>query len=149
MKKTFFAMLLSSGLILAQEIKVGTYLPFEYCKDQFDQSVIIDKKSKLLIVTFSKEKGIVMKNFLQKNKDFLRKKRATYMSDVSDVPTFVMAMFMKPKFKSYNYQIGLIEDEKDALLMPKKEGLITVIHLRNKKIRKIEYKENLDYLIKK
>ncbi len=149
MIKTILTILFSTVILYSQEVKVGSYLPFEYCKNQFEQSIIVDKKTKMLIIAFSQEKGELINEFLQKNKNFLKKHKAYYLRDVSNVPTFVLSMFIKPKFKSYDYELGLICDEKNASLLPKKDDNITIIYLRKKKIRKILFKENLDFLIKK
>jgi hypothetical protein len=58
-------------------------------------------------------------------------------------------MFIKPNYKSLDYDVGLILDESKALKLPKQDNKITIIYLRKKKVRKILFKDNLDFLIKK
>jgi len=148
MIKTILAILFSTSILFAQDVKVGSYLPFEYCKNQFDQSIIVDKKTKMLIISFNQEQDQIVNEFLEKHKKFLKKHKAYYLRDVSTIPTFVLSMFIKPKLKSYDYEIGLVCDEKQALQIPKKEGKITIIYIRKKKIRRILFKDNLNFLAK-
>lgn len=146
MKRILFSMMFLFVSTVLAEIKTNDYLPFEHYKNQFDQDMIVDNNIKMLIVTFSKAKGEVIKEFLEVNKGFLKTKNAHYLADVSSVPSFVMSMFMKPKFKSYDYEMGLIYDEEKALSIPKKDDDITVIYLENKKVQKIDFIQNLDLL---
>lgn len=146
MKKILFTLLVISCTFLFADLKVNDHLPFEHYQNQFDEDMIIDEKTKLVIVTFTKDNGAIINEFLEKNTEFLKEKNAHYLADVSAVPSFVMSMFMKPKFKSYKYQMGLIYDEEKALNIPKKEDMITLIHLDNKRIKNIEFVENLDTL---
>lgn len=146
MKKILLALFVISSTFLFAEVKVNEHLPFEHYQNQFDEDMIIDEKVKLVIVTFSKDKGAIINEFLENNKEFLQKKNAHYLADVSSVPSFVMSMFMKPKFKSYEYQMGLIYEEDKALNIPKKDDNITLIHLENKKVKNIEFIQTLDSL---
>ncbi len=146
MKKIVYLAVFLSGFLYSTEVKLNDFLPFEYYKNQFDQDRIIDQKSQMVIVTFSKDKGAMINEFLEQNKDFLEKNNAHYLADVSSVPSFVMSMFMKPKFKSYEYDIGLIYDENKALSIPKKDDDITVIYLKDKKVSKIDFIQNLNSL---
>ena len=63
--------------------------------------------------------------------------------DASAVPGMIMSMFMLPKFKKYDYSIGLIEDEKEAGLFPQKENHLTVISLENHIVTHISFKQTL------
>ena len=146
MKKMLFLVALVVSTLFSAEVKTNDFLPFEHYKNQFDQDRIIDQKSQMVIVTFSKDKGALINEFLEQNKAFLEQNNAHYLADVSSVPSFVMSMFMKPKFKSYEYDMGLIYDENKALSIPKKDDDITVIYLKDKKVSKIDFLQNLDSL---
>ena len=63
---------------------------------------------------------------------------------LSAAPKFVTNLFMVPKFKKYNYSIGLIRDEKVAESFPKKdENNLTIIELEENKISSIKYEKSL------
>jgi hypothetical protein len=149
MHKIIIAIVLFSSILFSKDVKVGSYLPCESCKNQFDQTIIVDKKTKMLIVCFTQEQDEIVNQFLQDNKNFLKKYKAYYIRDLSSVPTFVVSMFIKPNYKSLDYDVGLILDESKALKLPKQDNKITIIYLRKKKVRKILFKDNLDFLIKK
>jgi hypothetical protein len=149
MFKSILTILLLIGTLFSKDIKVGSYLPCESCKNQFDQTIIVNKKTKMILLAFSQEKDELINNFLQENKNFLKKYKAYYVRDLSSVPSFVVSMFIKPNYKSYNYDIGLITNEQKAKKLPRKDDKITIIYLRKKKVRKILFKDNLDFLNKK
>jgi hypothetical protein len=142
--KILISIFLFVNFIFASTIKVGDDLSTLKVSDQFDKVLQVNENIKKLIVVFSKDKGNEIKSFFETNPNYLKSNNAIYLADVSAAPGFVTNMFMVPKFKKYNYSIGLIRDEKIANSFPKKdEESITIIELDKNKVSSIKYERSL------
>ncbi|MCI0501215.1 MAG: hypothetical protein L0Y61_05665 [Epsilonproteobacteria bacterium] len=128
---------------MGESLKVGDTFPQTSFKNQFEQKVSISKNIKQFIVVFSKDDGEKVKIFLEKNPTYLQTNKALYGADLSEAPSLVISMFMRPKFKHYPYSMILLEEKHQAELFPKKENKITILTLENLQVKKIEYKSNL------
>lgn len=137
------AMLLLPFGLFADALKEGAPIQAPVIKDQFEKNVSITPQTKKIIIAFTKSQGDVMKAFFEANPNYLSENNALYFMDATAVPSMVMSMFMMPKFKKYNYAIGLLENEKDATYFPKKEDRMTVITLDNLNVTTISFQEKL------
>lgn len=141
--KYIVTMLFLSGLLFANAFKVGDNLSSFSCDNQFEKKMSVSPNTKKMIVAFSKEKGEAIKQFLDKNPDYLKTQNAIYIADVSSAPAFVTSMFMLPKFQSYAFEMGVIKDETQALQFPRKDDMISIISLENGVVKNIEFKPTL------
>ncbi|WP_321469519.1 hypothetical protein [Halarcobacter sp.] len=142
--KILITLFLFINLSFASSLKIGDDLSSLKVEDQFDKILEINKNIKKIIIVFSKDKGDEIKSFLETNPNYLKTNNALYFADVSAAPKFVTNLFMVPKFKKYNYSIGLIRDEKVAESFPKKdENNLTIIELEENKISSIKYEKSL------
>lgn len=141
--KILVTLFLFLNLVFASQYEVGSDLSKLVVNDQFDKELNVSNEIKKVFVVFSKDLGAQIKEFLEKNPNYLKDNSAIYLADVSAAPSFVTNMFMVPKFKKYNYSMGLIRDEELAKQFPAKEEMITVINVENSKITTIEYIKSL------
>ncbi|XOB62201.1 hypothetical protein ACMC56_16660 [Campylobacterota bacterium DY0563] len=142
--KILISLFLFINLAFSSSLKLGDDLSSLKVEDQFEKVLEINKNIKKIIIVFSKDKGDKIKSFLETNPNYLKTNNALYFADVSAAPGFVTNLFMVPKFKKYNYSIGLIRDEKVAESFPKKdENNLTIIELKENKISSIKYEKNL------
>ena len=144
MKRILFSIIFFGTLLLGESLKVGDTFPQTSFKNQFEQKVSVSKNIKQFIVVFSKDDGEKVKIFLEKNPTYLQTNKALYAADLSEAPSLVISMFMRPKFKKYPYSMILLEEKQQAELFPKNENKITILTLENLQIKKIEYKSNLE-----
>lgn len=126
-------------------MKVGDVVePFQV-KDQFDKDLSLDKNTTEIILSTTKENGLLMQEYLKnKNSDFFDSKHILYLADMTRAPSLVLSFFMLPAFKKYPYRIGLIRDEKLNKLFPKANGKISIIRLESFKILSITFIEKPD-----
>jgi hypothetical protein len=143
MKRILFSIIFLGTLLLGESLKVGDTFPQTSFKNQFEQKVSVSKNIKQFIVVFSKDDGEKVKIFLEKNPTYLQTNKALYAADLSEAPSLVISMFMRPKFKKYPYSMILLEEKQQAEFFPKNENKITILTLENLQIKKIEYKSNL------
>ncbi len=135
--------LLLYGVLFADILKVKDKFPYDSFSDQFDKKLAITPQTKEIIISFSKKNGKIVKAFLQTHKGYLEEKQAVYLADVSSAPSLAMSLFMKPALKKYHFNVGLIEDEKIAEILPKVEEKTTVIRLENMHIKSIKFIDKL------
>lgn len=127
----------------ASEIAVGQQFLETSFVNQHEKNLEITNDTKKVIIAFTKKSGSVVNDFLNENKGYLKDTQSVYLTDVSQVPSFVMSFFMLPKFREYYYEIGLVEDESISKLLPKKDEMLTIIELDNRKITSISFSKNL------
>ena len=135
--------LLLYSVLFADVLKVKDKFPYDSFSDQFDKKLAITPQTKEIIISFSKKNGKAVKAFLQTHKDYLKKRQAVYLADVSSVPSIAMSFFMQPAMQKYNFSIGLIEDEEIAEVLPAVEGKTTVIRLDKMYIKSITFVDSL------
>ena len=150
MKILITSLLLISTLFA--ELKVGEAFPALTLVDQFDTKTEIQRKgSATLLLSFEKDVSSSIKKYIDsKEKDFLAKNNIMYISDISSMPSFITSMFAIPKMKKFDFKISLINDEKEALFLDRKEGKVTVVTLKNNIIKTLNFvkAKDLDRFLK-
>ena len=150
MKIIITSLLLISTLFA--EIKIGEAFPTLTLVDQFHTKTEIQTKgSTTLILSFEKDVSSSIKKYIDaKEKDFLTKNNIMYISDISSMPSFITSWIAIPKMKKFTFNISLINDEKEALFLDRREGKVTVVTLDDNVIQTINYVEakNLDIVLK-
>jgi hypothetical protein len=95
-------------------INIGSKIDFTL-PDQFDKPHSLTNDTQKLILVFAKATGHTIKEFLKtQNSDYLSKKNALFIADISPMPTIIRNTFALPDFKKSNYSVLLIYDEKIA-----------------------------------
>jgi hypothetical protein len=138
MKKILITLLL--GLFgFAGELSINSKLPSFSLSDQFDTKYTIDESTKIIIVSFEKDTGKEVNEFLDTKKaNFLQKHHAVFIANISGMPMFITKMFALPKMRNYKHKILLIYDENDDRFTFK-EGSSTLYKLEDGVIKKIEF----------
>jgi uncharacterized protein YxeA len=95
-------------------INIGSKISFTL-PDQFDKAHSLTDDTKKLILVFAKATGHTVKEFLKtKSSDYLSKKNALFIADISPMPTVIRNTFALPDFKKSNYSVLLIYDKEIA-----------------------------------
>jgi len=136
------------SMLSAAGFDVGTKIDSLDVKDQFEKKVEIGEGVKYLVMATTKDQGKEIHTFLEKNGngEFLKNRGVVYISELSGAPSFVMSMFMLPKFKDYKYSMGLIRDKEVAKNLPKEANKITLFKLNKGVIEEIGYFEDTKFL---
>lgn len=127
----------------AKNIEKGFLFPYPTFNSQFNKSVKITEQTKEIIISFTKESGKSVKDFLEKNKGYLSKNNTVYLVDASQVPTIAKFLFFMPSLKKLDFDVGLIEDRRKAKKLPRQKGKVTRIKLKNKIIMSIDFLDRL------
>lgn len=122
--------------------------------DQFDKAHTLTADTKILILVFAKATGHTVKEFLKKqDSDYLPKRNALFVADISPMPTIIRNTFALPDFKKSTYSVLLIYDKNIAkqLKNEKEADKIAVVTLENGVVKAVKYistEEELKALLK-
>lgn len=123
----------------SQELSINDKINNFSLANQFDEKKTIDSKINTIIVSFEKDTGKEVNEFLeQKTSDFLREHHAVFIANISGMPMIITKMFALPKMKNYKHEILLIYDENDDRFKAQ-EGMSTLYRLENGVIKSIEF----------
>ncbi len=110
--------------------------------DQFDKVHKISTTTKRLIFVFTKSTGHTIKAFMaDKPKDYLIKREAVVIADISGMPVIIQNTFALPDFRKSDYPMVLIYDKNMAKRLKENQqsDKIIVMTLENKKVIKVEH----------
>lgn len=125
--------------IYAQEFTLNSKIYNFSLPNQFDEKRTITNNIQTIIVSFEKDTGKEVNEFLNEQQpDFLQKHNAVFIANISGMPMFVTKMFALPKMRSYKHEILLIYDENDKRFTSK-EGKSTLYKIENGVIKSIEF----------
>ncbi len=123
----------------SQELSINDKINNFSLANQFDEKKTIDSKINTIIVSFEKDTGKEVNEFLeQKTSDFLKEHHAVFIANISGMPMIITKMFALPKMKNYKHEILLIYDENDDRFKAQ-EGVSTLYRLENGVIKSIEF----------
>ncbi len=139
-----------SAVVTPSPLEVGSSVSFTL-PDQFDKAHSINENTKTLILSFAKQSGHDIRNFLKEQpKDYLSKKDAFFVADISPMPTVIRNAFALPDLKKSSFSVLLIYDENIAKQFKndKKASEIMVVSLQNKKVTNITFAKDIETLKK-
>lgn len=127
--------------LLHAELKVGKPFPTLNLVNQFECMVEVpQKETKYIIFSSQKDISSKIKMFIEfQEKDFLEKNSIVYLSDISKMPTLISKLIALPKMKEFGFMVALIYDENIGSQIDRRKNKITIIHLENQTISKIEF----------
>jgi hypothetical protein len=69
-----------------------------------------------------------------------------YLADISAMPGLITTMFALPKFREYTYPVLLGYESAETMDLPRTEGRLTLIELRDGSVESIAMAENAEQL---
>ncbi|WP_024954765.1 hypothetical protein [Sulfurospirillum arcachonense] len=137
-KKILF-LTLFSVYIFGASFKVSDTIGSFSLPDQFDKVHVVDNKAKIIIVSFEKDTGKLVNDFLaSKEPSFLQEHKAVFIADISLMPSIITKLFALPKMRDYKHDILLIYKENDDRFLHK-EDQSTIYKLENGVIKSINF----------
>jgi hypothetical protein len=139
MLKILILSILYSSIIFASSLKVHDKISNFSLTDQFDRIHTINNEVSTIIVCFQKDTRELTNDFLSsKDTDFLQKKHAVFLSNISSTPIIITKLFTIPKLRDYKYDILLIYDENN-IKFSKQENKVTIYSVLNSEIVNVNY----------
>ncbi len=137
--KKIFSLALLVATLMANDFGLGEEISSFTLADQFEKDHIVSRSVETIIVSFEKDTGADMNEFLNtKNPKYLEERNAVFIANISKMPGIITKLFAMPKMKKYKHTILLINDEEDKRFAQEEEK-ITVYKLKNGVIEKINF----------
>lgn len=138
-KTIFLSLLLGSFLWAGGSFSIGDKIGNFSLLNQFDEKQTVDTSVQTILVSFEKETGAQINEFLSQQKsDFLTQNQAVFIANISGMPMVITKMFALPKMRNYKHPILLIYDENDTRFKAQ-EGKTTLYRVKNGVIQNIEF----------
>lgn len=123
-------------------LRVGSRVQKVTLFDQNDQPHQIDETVRVIFFAREMEGGKVIRALLDtEGPAFLKKYRAVYVADISDMPSVIANMIAIPKMRDERpYPTLLDRDGSASAAYPSEEGRVTILLLDRLKVTGIEYR---------
>ncbi len=143
MKTLFLILTLSFTLFAAETLGVGTHLnklkPYKY-ENQHKYPMQIPSATKLVIVSFEKDTGALVNDYLDtKKSSYIVDHNAVFIADINRMPSIITTMFALPKMQKYKHPIYLHYEDQFENFVPHKEGKLTILRIKDEKVDSIDY----------
>lgn len=146
MIKRIIFLALFTTYLFSNNFKLNKEITNFTLSDQFDKIHTVSSDVKTIIISFEKETGADINEFLStKEANFLEKNNAIFIANISGMPSIISSMFALPKMRKYKHNILLIYDDDDKRFI-QKDDYSTLYKLENGVIKSISYikKEDLE-----
>jgi uncharacterized protein YxeA len=143
MKKILILIALAITIVGADTIKVSSALN-SLNKFAFENAqgakLTIPSNVRTIVVSYEKYTGKLVNNYLDsKNPTYLDKLNAVFIADISEMPSIVITLFALPKIRKYKHTVYLHYSDEFAKYIPAKDKKITIIKIKNQKVKSISY----------
>jgi len=133
-------------------VKVGDKL-FIKLPDQFDKTHISTNETKFMIISFTKDNGHVIRNYLKNHKPtLLTDNNAFFLADISKVPIAIRNMVIITDLQQSEFPVVLIHDKAISKKLNNNHEGSMVVHLEGSIVKSVNYLDSdqeLDKLFKK
>lgn len=114
--------------------------PLAGLKDQNQKPVVIAPDTRIVFFASEMSGSRVMTKALQAlPASALKEKQAVYIADISEMPAIFTTIVALPRLQKSRYPVGLIRDARDGASLPRKPGMVTVLHLDAGKVSSVDF----------
>jgi hypothetical protein len=145
-KKILFLVLFIFTCTQAKEISQLSDFDQFLFEDAFERKVYVPADTQKVLISFDKKSNDIASTYLNnQGKGFLEKNKMIYIGDIHKMPSFVTAMFARPKMQKYNFTIYLYNDKNlDKVIPYKEEHLTLLVFDENHKLINITFHSDLE-----
>jgi hypothetical protein len=151
MKEKLILLILLYFFAKASTLKIDDKISNFSLPNQFDKIHTINDETSIIIIAFQKEDAKLVNDFLSvKSSDFLEKKHAVFIDNISRSSSIIVKLFTIPELRDYKYNVLLIYNENSKRFL-EQEGKITVYLIKDGIVKDIKYissKEELERVLK-
>lgn len=132
--------LLLSAVVCAAPVEPGQPLPPLKLQDQRDQPWRIEANTRLVLFSAGRKASNLVQDVLATQpKDFLAKRQAAYLADMSRMPGFITRTIALPSLRDKPFSVGVVLDEKLLADWPRQTDAVTLISLQDGKVAGVAY----------
>lgn len=136
----FLSIFVSVGNAESDFLRIGNQMKPFSLEDQHGKEHPMDSSIRLILFARNRAGAGVMTAFMEgRDGEFLTRRGIAYVNDISAMPSFAATLFALPKMRRRPYPILLDRDAEITARFPDKPGFATLIHLRELRVRNIEF----------
>jgi NADPH-dependent ferric siderophore reductase len=140
MKWLLLSLLVAAQGAAAAVLQPGEPLPVIRLQDQNGKPLAIPRETKLVFFTSEMGGSRLMARTLDAlPRTALQDKSAVYVADISGMPAIFTTIVALPRLQKLPYPVALVRDEKNAAVLPRKPGTVTVLKFDEGKISAVEF----------
>ena len=128
-------LLLLPIFLVAKMLQVGDNIKPIEIKSQHDKKHQLIQNG-IWIITWDKTSTAIANNYFD---TYNMPSNVNLIVDVSQIPSGILNLFVLPRMRHYSHEVLLSYDEVYNVTLPYKEECLTILHVNNKKIQKIEF----------
>lgn len=134
--------LVAPGTVRADPLTAGATFPALTLTDQHGEQATIGNETRLVLFTRDMDASKITKTALAEDGEgLLTRAHAVYVSDVTGMPSLITSMFAIPAMKRRPYRMFLDRDGTATADLPSEDGKVTVLHLDDRVVTRVEYVE--------
>jgi hypothetical protein len=134
------SLLTLTSVASAAELAVGDTLPVIALPDQHDRVEALPADTRVLVFAADKVASDLVNGFLKAQPDdFMARRQAAYLADISSMPSLITRMFALPRMRDRPYRIRLAYEADDAAFLPRRTGNASVIYLDGGRVTDVHY----------
>ncbi len=131
-------------MLNAQMLQVGDRVKQIKLKSQHDKVYTLVNNG-IWIISWNKATTKIANRYFDEHK---MPDNMNLIVDTSEIPSGIFSLFARPKMKKYKHPILLSFDKRYNLTLPFKADIITLLYVKDTKVRKIIYIKNSQELEK-
>lgn len=118
-------------------------------QDQFEQQVVVDANTQVLLFSRNMKGGDIIKEALEKKAaDGQTTEKLVYVADISGMPSLIAKFVAIPQMKDLPFSMGLDRDGDVSSMLPGEKDKATLIKLDKLKIVDVEIFDSSEALLK-
>ena len=129
--------------ILADSLHIGDTIVPIILNDQFDKSHTLGNEN-VWLIGWDKQTTALANAYASNHRAFLDSNKYIVYVDMSVVPLGIYSLFVKPKMKKYTHAIMQSFDEAYNKTLPYKEGHVTVLHVKERRVVSISFIKEIE-----
>jgi hypothetical protein len=126
----------------AQMLQVGDFTNPLELSSQHEKKILLSKDG-VWVITWDKESTRLANQYFEK---YGLKENTQMLVDVSQVPSGILTLFVLPRMRGYKHEILLSYDEAYNQTLPYEENAVTILHLNDSKVDKIDFAQTQEEL---
>ena len=144
MRLTTLALVLLLSLpTLADTLTQGMPFPSLRLTDQHDQAVDFDTDRMLIVFAPDRDSSEIVHPLMNRlEAEGMQQRGIHYIADISSMPGFVTSMFALPKMRDYPYRIALGRETEDTAMLPRREGQVSLLWVRDGMVEDIRFESD-------
>jgi hypothetical protein len=127
-------------------LSTGDKLPALILPDQYGNPHSLSEARTILFAPDKEAADLAHRLLRHRNKADMAAQGILFISDISRMPGFITRMFAIPTLRDYPYLVLLGFQTEETAWLPRRDGVLTLLHIQSGQVSSIEYANTLESL---